>query len=218
MVKAITTAALLLTVCVAPAHGLSANRADGASSLVKQSLEVFEHAEETLSREQRIALYRRGLTLAEKAVELDPNNADAHYAEFVNRGRMVALEGTAAAIGQLGKLRASLQRALELDPNHVGALIGRASLYRESPAWLGGSLKKAEADFRRALALDPRAIDAQLGLASTYLKEGRTGDAARLLNDARPSASESGRLRYEREVESLSQQLAAEHCGESCRF
>lgn len=177
------------------------------AEMVSQSLDLLHRGEETADPTEQRALYRRGLALAEQAVQLDPNNADAHYATFANRGRMMATENAVANLINTFRLNQSLKRALTLNPNHVGALIGRGSMRRELPRWLGGSLEEAKADFRHALALDPTSISARVGLARTYLKDERTQEAVTLLDEAKAMAIARKSRRHQRETESLLNQL-----------
>lgn len=201
------------------ASAVAQSTAERAADLVRQSLSTFARGEDADLSEKKIALYSRALALAEEAVRLNPESADAHYATFISRGRLAVVEGVGANLIHAAKFKKSLQRALTLDPNHVGALIGRASLNRELPGWLGGDLKKSEADFKRALALDPRSIDARLGLASTYIKARRLTDAAKLLNDT-PMRVDVTTRRQRREAQSLLQMVGADTagCSDGCRF
>jgi pentatricopeptide repeat protein len=201
--------------------GLSQCPADRAGGLIAQSLTTFERGENTDATETKIALYAHALDLAEQAVRLNPKSAHAHYATFISRGRLMVLEGVRGNLMHASQLSRSLERALTLDPNHVGALVGRGSLKRELPRWLGGNLKDAEADFTRALELDPQSVDARLGLISTYVKADRLADAERLLNDMR-ALRVSLKTRQQRlEAESLLQIVAgkdAAGCSDGCRF
>ena len=181
--------------------------ADHAADLVRQSLIAFDSGENVEKAERKTALYSHALHLAEQAVALDDNSADAHYATFISRGRLVVLQGLGANPMRAATLGSSLERALELNPNHIGALVARGSLQRELPRWLGGDLQRAESDFKRALELDPDCVDARLGLIHTYVKADRLDDAERLLGDA--SIMRVRTRQQRQEADSLRQIVAA---------
>ncbi len=83
---------------------------------------------------------RRSEAAARKALELDPDLADAH----------TSLAAVLGHLGHTGKAMGSFQRALELNPNYVPALYWGAIV-----TITGGDLKGAFALIDRAHILDP---------------------------------------------------------------
>ena len=69
------------------------------------------------------AIYQQGIERAEAAIELEPNNANAHYFHAFHLGRYSQSISIAKALSQGlgGKIQKSLQRALELAPDHAEA-------------------------------------------------------------------------------------------------
>ena len=115
---------------------------------------------------QQQALYLAAVTRAEAAISILPDDPNSHYFHAFNLGRysqsISIVKALAQGIG--GKIHASLQRALELEPDHaeahtamglyhaeiiskVGKLIGKMTY--------GASKDKALWHFDRALELTP---------------------------------------------------------------
>lgn len=181
-----------------------------ARLLVKTSLAELHAGEDAGSTAEKLEHYRKGLELAERAVALDDTSADAHYAEFANRGRILSTEGAVANPFNLLKLRPSLNRSLELDPNHAAALAARGTMYLRLPRLLGGDLEKAKADIERSLSIDPGQFGARMSLAEVYLALGRRDEATKLLTEARALAIERHNPRQQREAEEKIAELEGE--------
>lgn len=75
-------------------------------------------------------------------VKVDENNANYHY-KYGGVLGMKALENKLKAVGILGDLKYSFERAAELDKNHIDARWALVELYMELPGIVGGSKSKA---------------------------------------------------------------------------
>ncbi len=121
----------------------------------------------------RLAIYQAGIQRAEQAIAAFPEDPNAHYFHAFLLGRYSQCISVAKALAQGvgGKIRQSLDRALELEPGHaeahtalgvyhaeiidkVGKMVGRMTY--------GASADKAEEECRRALELTPEAPIAHL--------------------------------------------------------
>lgn len=89
---------------------------------------------------------KRAVELAEQAVGADSDRSDLHE----NLGHAYATRiGEVNFMHQAmmsGKMRGAYERAIELDPNNLGARIGLARYFTYAPAIAGGSRGKAEAE------------------------------------------------------------------------
>ncbi|MFT3828834.1 MAG: hypothetical protein QM691_03910 [Opitutaceae bacterium] len=99
---------------------------------------------------------KEAVGFAERAVQAAPDNADLQAL----LGRTLGARIGELAFPQQGEVAVrmlrALQRAVEIDPNHVPALVGLASYFLNAPEIAGGSLEKAEEFARRVEPLAPR--------------------------------------------------------------
>ncbi len=145
------------------------------------------------AREQQRALLARGLSAAERAVAHDDLDADAHFAEFCNLGKLMRLDGVGfSSLLSLRRLRRAVDRTLELAPTYPDALVGKAALLYYTPRLLGGDRAEGERLLRTALTVAPDFLDARLALARLLAARGALDEAratARVaLEDAERSA------------------------------
>jgi len=121
----------------------------------------------------RLAIYKAGIKRAESAISTHPDDANAHYFHAFLLGRYSQSISIARALSQGigGKVRESLENALELAPGHaeahtalglyhaeiigkIGRMVGRLTY--------GASIEEALDHFEQALSLTPDAPIAHL--------------------------------------------------------
>ena len=98
----------------------------------------------------------------QRAVELRPDLADAHY----------GLGFVQAKLGMIGAAVASYQRALELEPGAVNALNDLGNILRDE-----GRFDEAIALYRRALAVSPDHAAVHCNLGNALLSQDRLDEA-----------------------------------------
>jgi hypothetical protein len=184
-------------------------RVEAAQDLAQRALDCLHRGEDATTKEAKLAAYRDGLQWAECAVAADDNNADAHYARFANKGRIMLLEGAAANPLNLLTVNRELDRTLALNPHHADALAARGGMYRQLPWVLGGSLEKAAEYLNRAVALDPDACGSRIELAETYRDMGHPERSVPLLEKAAQVAERMGKQHQLHEARELLAQLKA---------
>jgi tetratricopeptide (TPR) repeat protein len=118
---------------------------------------------EGASPEEARAAYQR-------AIELDPDHADAH----VNLGRMLHEEGAPAAAEQ------HYRRALDADAEHPTAAFNLGVALEDL-----GRIRDAREAYERAIALDPENFDAHYNLAGILERRGDKAGALRHLKEYR---------------------------------
>jgi hypothetical protein len=143
---------------------------------------LAEVASELRDKDMARKASEAGLTAAERASNLDSNNAEYHRIHGTLCGQ------AAAAIGGLGALKYGkcaldeVNRAIQLDPksamNHVSHGVGNYYL----PAALGGGVELAIQDFEKAIAIDAKCADAHLWLAVALRKLNRNAEAHKELD------------------------------------
>ncbi|HJT22713.1 MAG TPA: tetratricopeptide repeat protein [Nitrospira sp.] len=130
----------------------------------------------------RTAAYEEGAKIADKAIELQERNADAHYLYAANSGSAAQLKGMMASALTIQDLKRHVKRALELNPNHAPALHMMGMMLEELPWILGGDADGALSYLRQAVTADPNYAHARLDLAKAYLKRKDAAAARRELS------------------------------------
>jgi len=149
-------------------------------------------------QKQQIECFKAAIERAEQAIEALPDDANSHYFHAFNLGRYSQSISVVKALrqGVGGKILASLQRALELQPEHAEAHTAMGMYHAEiidkvgkllGGVTYGASEGKALEHLRRALELTPRAPIAHLEFGNgLYLLFGnkRLDEVADLYNAA----------------------------------
>lgn len=123
--------------------------------------------------------------LAERAVALDDRLPDAHFALFCTLGEQLRIDGEnlSSLFGYRTMMR-ELERTLELDPTHIGALSAKGTFLVRLPALLGGDRDKGEALLRLVIDRAPDAVNARLNLAKSLCGRGQHDQAVSLATEA----------------------------------
>jgi hypothetical protein len=162
-------------VTAAPAAaGAAVDEAQRELAAAKKAIEDGERAPDDDARKRA---YEEAKRHADRAVELQPNNADARFVQFAAEGRIAQMGGIAVAALQLVKLNNQLDEVLRLDPNHANALAARGGMLMKLPRLFGGNTTKGVEYLEKAVALDSTAIGKRLELSEAYHIVGRDDDA-----------------------------------------
>ena len=189
-------AGLLLSAGVAQADPLEAARAAYGDGRFLEAAELAEavgtsdgyalatdcvakHGFHVAADDEKAALFERAMQLADEALRLDPDNPEAllQTAHAVGRYSEDMRPMKALREGYPRQVRESLEQALALDPNMVGAtvslggwhaaVVGRAGGF--VARMLGATRKKANAYFERGLELGPDMKEAYFEYANGLL-------------------------------------------------
>lgn len=136
--------------------------------------------------ELRSAAGKRGLDLAERAMQVRPAHAAGHYWAAVNMAGYALGLGIFRALSQNldGKFRDRIGRALELDMTYeAGSVLVAWGRFFDKLPWPKRDAKVAEASLRKALELNPRHLRAKVYLADLLLHEGKAPAAKQLLDE-----------------------------------
>ena len=123
----------------------------------------------SLSDEAREALYEAALADAERAVELAPDEAEAHFELARALGRTAQFRGVLQSLNLAARMSDALDRAIELDPDHAGAWHARALWHVEVPWIAGGRQGQVEPSFERAIEIEPDVIGHRVAYAEVLL-------------------------------------------------
>jgi len=173
--------ALIMTSCWA-----SFAQAQSLQALIGESMEECHLGRVEQDRTMRLRHFENGQRLGEKAVALDDQEAEAHFAVFCNLGEAMRVDGelSISSVMSFRYLMSELDRTLELNPNHLDALSSRGTLLVRMPFFMGGNRDKGEQLLRYVIEKEPESINARLSLAKSYAKHGRHQDALSLASEA----------------------------------
>ena len=99
----------------------------------------------------------------EKLKSLKPNEADYYYKYGGALGMKAQTGGKWVAIKLISDIRGSFEKALQLNPNHIGARWALIEYYLQLPAIVGGSEKKAQRYSNELFKISP--VDGYLSKA-----------------------------------------------------
>jgi tetratricopeptide (TPR) repeat protein len=117
-----------------------------------------------------------GIRAAQKAVDLNANNAEYHRmlgalcGQSVSANVLTGLKYGRCALDEVNK-------AVQLDPKSAMAYLSRGVGYYYLPPQFGGGLDTAIKDIQKAIELDPKLAEAHLWLGVVLRKANRNADA-----------------------------------------
>ena len=143
---------------------------------------------------ERRARFEQGIEAGRKAAAAQPARPEGHFWLAVNMGSMAEGFGMRAGLGSRGPVKASLEKALALDPSYLNGSPDRAlgRWYARVPGLFGGSDAKAVEHLQRSLTYAPQSIASRFFLAETYLDMGQKDDARRRISDGDRRSLPSG--------------------------
>jgi tetratricopeptide (TPR) repeat protein len=105
----------------------------------EESRDLFRKAQDLVRREQ----FGAAVPLLEKCVAAEPGNSKFH--QWLGRalGLQAAQNGIVSGAMSLRRVKAELEKAIELEPLNLEARQDLALMYRAAPGFLGGSNAKA---------------------------------------------------------------------------
>jgi len=130
---------------------------------------------------ERRGRFEQGIEGGRKAAVAQPNRPEGHFWMAANMGSMAEGFGMRAGLRYRGPIKASLEKALAIDPSYLNGSPDRAlgRWYARVPGLFGGSDSKAVEHLQRSLTYAPRSIASRYFLAETYLDMNRGADAKR---------------------------------------
>jgi len=167
---------ILITVAlVFPASALAL---ESAKELSAKALKECQQGRNANAHAVRLASFEQAQALAERALDLDDQLAEGHFALFCGLGEQMRLDGESlSSLFGLSRIISALDRTLELDPNHLDALSAKATFLVKLPRLLGGDPEKGEQLLRRVIREDPTSIHARVTLAQIHADRGEYVEA-----------------------------------------
>jgi len=190
--------------------GVTSPELDKVKALTGGARQECELGRAAVERSDRLAHFEEGQRLAEQAVALEERYADAHFALFCNLGELVRLDGESlSSLAGYPRMMQELNRALELDPEHLDAMSAKGTFLVRLPALLGGDTEEGERLLRNVIQRDPQAVNARLSLAKSVSARGNHTEAMTLATDALTFAKSGNHPDFVPEAEAIIEAVRA---------
>lgn len=114
--------------------------------------------------------YNKAVRHSKKAVELESDNADHHFWLGRTYGAKARQSNRFKQALLAPKIRRAFERAVALNPKHIGGRTGLGNFYLQAPAFMGGDINKAYVQARVLIELAE--TGGRVLLARVYEKDG----------------------------------------------
>ncbi|TFG59313.1 MAG: hypothetical protein E4H32_10320 [Nitrospirales bacterium] len=162
--------------------------------LTSQAMEECQKGRRAKDADSRGVHFDRGRALAEKAVALDKQSADAQFSLFCNIGERMRANGEVFfSVFDYGRMMDALDQTLILNPNHLDALSSKGTILIEVPEFLGGDDAKGEVMLRQVIKEDTKSINARMVVARQCAERGEHQEAFELSKQALELAKQQQR-------------------------
>jgi len=163
---------------------VAASRAQGnADAQYRFALAASFQAEVALELKNKAlaeSAAKRGITPAERAISLQPNNSEYYRVLGTLCGQVIPAN-VLAGLSYGKRAQDAVTKAIEKDPKSSGAYLARGIGNYYLPQGFGGGPELAVADFRKAIALNGSSADAYLWLGLGLRKLNRNAEARQAL-------------------------------------
>ncbi|MBN8705312.1 MAG: tetratricopeptide repeat protein [Bacteroidetes bacterium] len=119
--------------------------------------------------------YENAVEYCEKAVDLNPKVADHHFWLGQALGRKIREVNMVRQAFLAPDILEAFEKTVELDPKHLGGLIGLTTFYTQAPSVAGGDLEKAKSFAARVSKIKEK--QGRLLFIQIYSKDGKTAKA-----------------------------------------
>src|SRR5690349_1169271 len=165
---------------------------DNVNLLVKIARQYRHMMSDTSVKQEKLRLGNLSLEFAQRAADLAPKNSEAQLSPAISYGKMLPFMKTKDQVDATPKIKASVDRALALDPNNDTAwhILGRwnrvladvNSIKRVLAKAIYGDLpvttnEEAERCLKKAIAINPHRLMHYIELGRIYAQMGRKEEA-----------------------------------------
>ena len=185
-------------------------------SEVKQLQDQWAEIKYRQPVERQEMLFGQLAQSAEKTLQALPNDAETLIWHGIIEGSYAGAKGGLGALGIVKSAKASLEKALDRDPNALdgSAYTSLGSLYYQVPGWpIGfGDDKKAEEFLKKGLAVNPHGIDSNYFYGDFLFRKGQFSQSREYLQKALAAPDRPGRALADegrrQEIQKLLTQIA----------
>ena len=191
-IQGIMFACVVMACCLIGVPSLWAE--ESVQALTSQAMEECQKGRRAKDPDIRSGHFDRGRALAEKAVALDDQSADAHFALFCSIGERMRANGEVFfSVFEYGSMMEALDQTLALNPKHLDALSSKGTILIEIPGFLGGDDEKGEVMLRQVIKEEPESINARMVVARQCAERGEHQEAYELSKRALELAKQQQR-------------------------
>ena len=191
-IQGIMFACVVMACCLIGVPSLWAE--ESVQALTSQAMEECQKGRRAKDPDIRSGHFDRGRALAEKAVALDNQSADAHFALFCSIGERMRANGEVFfSVFEYGSMMEALDQTLALNPKHLDALSSKGTILIEIPGFLGGDDEKGEVMLRQVIKEEPESINARMVVARQCAERGEHQEAYELAKRALELAKQQQR-------------------------
>ncbi len=169
---------------------------DNVDLLVRIARQYRHLMSDTSSSKEKLRLGKISLEFASRAATLAPNNADAQLSPAISYGKMLPYMGSRDQVDASPRIKAAVDRTLELDPKNDIAwhILGRwnrvlantgvvkrvlaKALYGDLPTTTN---EAAESCLLKAISINPNRLIHYIELGRIYAQMGRKEDARKFI-------------------------------------
>jgi len=127
--------------------------------------------DKAVTKKDKLNYYQKGAEWARRAIKVNDQSARSHFWYMVHLGRIGQTKGVLNSLGLVPDIKREINRTLELDPRHTGALDARAMLYYELPGLFGGDLNKSLTALNQGIAIDSNYTILYVDMARVLIKK-----------------------------------------------
>lgn len=122
-------------------------------------------------KKAKLKLFEEGRDYGKEAMKMDDTSAWSHFWYMVNVGRIGQTKGVLNSLILVPEVEKEINKTLQLDPEHTGALDAKAMLFYELPGLLGGNLNKSIEALSEGIALDSNYTLLYVDMGKVYMKK-----------------------------------------------
>ena len=169
---------------------------DNVDLLVRIARQYRHLMSDTSSKKEKLRLGNISLEFAGRAATLAPNNAEAQLSPAISYGKMLPYMGSKDQVNASPRIKAAVDRTLQLDPNNDTAwhMLGRwnrvlanigavkrvlaKALYGDLPVTTNEAAEKC---LLKAIAINPNRLMHYIELGRIYAQMGRKEEARKFI-------------------------------------
>ena len=137
----------------------------------KMSRIIYHIGSHTADKKEQQEIFTRAITLAEKAIALEPEKPDGHFWHAVNNGKYGESKGVMKSLGLVKPIKAAMNKVIELDRSYeeggADRVLGR--VFFKVPGIAGGDKDESLRRLLKSIEYGPNDPITLLYLGETYL-------------------------------------------------